>query len=67
MYENQVADMLWDLPAYDYYVPDQETTKKEVKLNVWARPTIPWALECEQGSGDAVGMFNIQLEKDPSL
>ena len=67
MYENQVADMLWDLPAYDYYVPDQEGAKKQVKFNVWARPTIPWSLECESSTSDAVGMFDIQLKKDPSL
>ena len=37
---NSVADMLYYLPIYDYYVNDQIKTKTEKYFDIWQRPTI---------------------------
>ena len=54
--------MLYYLPAYDYYVQDQEETKSEKYFDIWQRPTIKWDLECEWNGtsrASAIDNFNV--------
>ena len=45
--ESGVLDLLRQLPYGEDYVEDVMANKKETELDLWARPTISWKLDCE--------------------
>ena len=45
--DSGVLDFLKQMPLYSKYVGDDvEQRKKDIEYKMWARPTIPWKLEC---------------------
>ena len=42
-----MIDELTSLPLYTQYVGDYVQKKMNIDYKMWARPTIPWKLECE--------------------
>ena len=64
---SSVGDQLLQQPAYNHFVRNQRD-KRKVKLQLWARPTIPWKLSCEaEGQDRAFGyqLFSTKLETSP--
>ena len=62
--------MIYYLPAYDYYVDDQEAIMREKYFGIWQRPTIKWNLECEWNGisrVEAIDKFTIDIKTDENL
>ena len=54
----KIADMLYYLSAYNFYVRDQEREKSKQTFDLWKKPTINWDIQCEWN-----GLEITQLEK----